>query len=166
MASPEIGSPDFWKDGFRVAWRAAFLELGDTYLAEDVAQEALVAAHKHRAQLDPSRAMVWIWVVARNKARDMRDKVCREVVLAELPEVPAPGDVEGSVVREIVVEAALVSLPERLREVVVLRFQEDLAEQDIAQQLGLSYGTVRNRVSEAMKKLQALVGVELEELLD
>ncbi|WP_243712829.1 SigE family RNA polymerase sigma factor [Actinomadura sp. 6K520] len=50
---------------------------------------------------------------------------------------------------------ALAALPPRQRAVLVLRYYEDLADEDIARVLGISRGTVRSQAARALGKLRA-----------
>jgi RNA polymerase sigma factor (sigma-70 family) len=52
----------------------------------------------------------------------------------------------------------LASLPPKQRAVIVLRYYEDLSEQQIADALGCSAGTVKSNASLALKSLRARLG--------
>ncbi|WP_067491214.1 SigE family RNA polymerase sigma factor [Actinomadura hibisca] len=51
--------------------------------------------------------------------------------------------------------AALAALPRRQRAVLVLRYYEDMADEEIARVLGISRGTVRSQAARALDKLRA-----------
>ncbi|MFD1934885.1 MULTISPECIES: SigE family RNA polymerase sigma factor [Nonomuraea] len=53
----------------------------------------------------------------------------------------------------------LRALPRRQRVVIVLRYYEDLSDQEIAEILGVSRGTVRSQASRALEKLRVSPGV-------
>lgn len=53
---------------------------------------------------------------------------------------------------------AVLRLPIRRRAVVVLRFYDDLSEQQIAEVLGISVGTVKSQLSRALEQLRADIG--------
>jgi RNA polymerase sigma factor (sigma-70 family) len=52
---------------------------------------------------------------------------------------------------------ALLALPEAQRAVVVLRFLEDLSEQETAELLGLKPGTVKSRTARGLEQLRRLL---------
>lgn len=57
-------------------------------------------------------------------------------------------------------ETALRQLPQGQRAVIVLRFYEDMGEDEIAALLGVPVGTVKSRCSRALQQLRALVGTD------
>ena len=59
--------------------------------------------------------------------------------------------------------AALVRLPRRQRETIVLRYLCDLPEADVALALGVSAGTVKTHLHRAIASLRADMGADLEE---
>jgi RNA polymerase sigma-70 factor (ECF subfamily) len=64
-----------------------------------------------------------------------------------------------------VVRASLAELPEAERHVLVLAYDEDLSQSQIAVRLGLPIGTVKSRTRRAMAVLRARL-VEIPELMD
>jgi RNA polymerase sigma-70 factor (ECF subfamily) len=75
---------------------------------------------------------------------------------AELPaEPPAPAPGAGArPLERIALRAGLARLPERLREVVWLRYYEDLDEAQTADALGIPRGTVKSRLHDAIRALK------------
>jgi len=56
--------------------------------------------------------------------------------------------------------AAIRALPAKQRDVIVLRFYEDLSEEETARTLGIRIGTVKSRCSRALERLRHEVGSE------
>src|SRR3954454_12715455 len=81
----------------------------------------------------------------------------RETAMAEPPEVTAP-DRTGGVDDLLTVRRALAALPKRQRAVLVLRYLEDMSEQQTADILGCSVGTVKSQASKALAKLRDTAG--------
>lgn len=55
---------------------------------------------------------------------------------------------------------AVLTLPPRMRAIIVLRFLEDLKESETAEVLGCSVGTVKSQTSRALAKLRTQLGTE------
>lgn len=137
--------------------RLAARMLDDEHLAEDVAQEALVAGLSA-----PPRAgyhlRSWLVTVTRNFARmRMRSRSRRAKREQALPAADAtvPPDVVAERLetgRHLV--AAVTALPEPYRETVVLRFFDDLSPTEIAARLGVPAATVRTRLARALALLR------------
>ena len=70
----------------------------------------------------------------------------------QVPEQPSRG-VDADLRRDLV--TALVSLPPGQRAVLALRYLEDLTEQQTAETLGISVGTVKSQASRALRTLRA-----------
>jgi RNA polymerase sigma-70 factor (sigma-E family) len=82
----------------------------------------------------------------------------RETSMAELPE---SGSYDGTagVADEDMVRRALQTLPPRQRAVLVLRYLEDRSEQQTADLLGCSVGTVKSQTSKGLAKLRDAIGL-------
>lgn len=132
-------------------------------VAEDLAQDAMVALWRRAASFDAAkaRASTWIYVIARNC---WIDKLRRERVhlayreLVETPEASGEESPDDAVVRGQEAErmrAALQSLSEEQRQVVQLSFFDDAPHSEIAERLSLPLGTVKSRLRLALTKLRA-----------
>lgn len=139
--------------------RTAYLLCGDLPTAEDLVQDALAKLYLswHRVQRRESLdGYVRRILVNEHHSLWRRAWKRREVVSDALPEagredvLPEP-DVEARV------WSFVRSLPARQRSVVVLRYYEDLSEQEIAGILGVGPGTVKSQASKALAHLRGLV---------
>ena len=140
--------------------RTAYLLTGDRGHAEDLLQTALlrVARHWSRARDAPEAYARRVLV---NLSRD------RIRWLVRRPrEVPMPPETDGpratdagyeQVTQRQVMVRALAALPTRQRQVIVLRFFEDLSIEQTAELLGLSTGTVKSYTSRALARLRELL---------
>jgi len=124
--------------------------------AEDVVQAALLKCyrswHRVRRADQPDAYVHRILVNTLHDARARRWNGERPT--DDLPDTPGstPDWAAGIAVRR-----ALASLPERDREVLVLRYYADLSERDAAAALGVALGTVKSRTARALKALAPLV---------
>lgn len=78
----------------------------------------------------------------------------RETLVDEVPETATTADGTAGVDEVMTVRRALAGLPPRQRAVLVLRYLEDRSEQETAELLGCSVGTVKSQASKALAKLR------------
>jgi RNA polymerase sigma-70 factor, ECF subfamily len=140
---------------FRLHWhrayRAAFLVVHDAAAAEDIAQEAFLAAIRSLDRFDRGRPFgPWLHRIVVNRAIDWtRARRLRgeaELVDAEAQDEPAPLD-------ESLLEA-LAALPPEHRAVIVLRHLLEYTPGEIAELLSLPRGTVNSRLRRGLDSLK------------
>jgi RNA polymerase sigma factor (sigma-70 family) len=143
-----------------MAFGAALALVNDFHQAEDIVQEAFVAAWSALPSLaDPAAFPGWLRGIVRHQAfRVLRKKALRTVPLAEAEDLPAeelPADRRLEQRRQSAMAlAAIAGLPDRLREPATLFFIHECSHQDIAVFLGLPVATVNNRLHAARAKLK------------
>jgi RNA polymerase sigma-70 factor (ECF subfamily) len=133
-------------------------------LADDVAQEAFIRAHRALGDFDLARPFgPWIGRIAANLAINrVRSPEHREEPLDDRPRAapaagadPLAGLLEAEA--QAVLERALGELPPEQRAVFVLRVSEELSYREIAEALDISIGTVMSRLWRAREKLRGLL---------
>ncbi len=135
----------------------------DPSAAEDVVIEAFWRAHRGRARFDASRSFgAWMRRIATNSARDLLRRRARWNGSGELAdsEMPVPVDDRGAA---RTVALALQRLSPKLRVVATLALVEEEPYAEIADALDVPLGTVKSRVSRAMRALRrelARLGVD------
>lgn len=136
------------------ALRLAFLLTGDRDAAEDICQEAFARVGGKLGGLrDPERAAGYLLRTVANLSRG-HGRTLRRARLLER-RLPGAGEAEhpdASSRDEIV--RALLSLPQRQRAAVFLRFFEDLSERDSAEALGCTVGALRSLTFRALEDLR------------
>jgi RNA polymerase sigma-70 factor (sigma-E family) len=140
--------------------RLAHVMLGDRLTAEDVVQEAfggLCRRWKHLADTD--RALQYVRSSVLNGCRSVlrRRRTAQRVTAYQPPAVSAELTALAGEERRAVMRA-LRRLPDRQREVLVLRFYLDEPEAEIARLMGISPSTVRSTAHRALAKLGHLLG--------
>ncbi|WP_406288604.1 RNA polymerase sigma factor [Embleya sp. NBC_00896] len=141
--------------------RLATLLVDDQETAEDVVQEAFTAAfRRHGArlgELDDPPAYLRRCVV--NGARSVlrRRRTARAWVPPVAPPVASPEDDALRAERDRRLRHALGLLTRRQREVLVLRYWENLSEVEIAGTLGIPSGTVKSTASRGLTALHKLL---------
>jgi RNA polymerase sigma-70 factor (ECF subfamily) len=126
--------------------------LPDHHLAEDAAQEALAAACRDLAKLKkPERFGPWIGAICRNVAKDMLRQYGKQQITVE-NNCGKESDCEGNE-RKIMLDKALQQLPQHLREVIFLRFYNEMSYQQMAKILGATEQVIDGRLRRAKKKI-------------
>lgn len=146
--------------------RLAVLLVDETAAAEDVVQDAFAAfvARAPRVR-DEQAALAYLRTSVVNGARSAlrRRRTARGYTPPQQVAPDGPDDlaVLGEEHREVL--AALATLPQRRREVVVLRYWSGLTEAEIAEALGISRGAVKSTASRALAQLEVALGATQEE---
>ena len=126
----------------------------DHHLAEDAAQEALAAACRQLPRLKkPERFGPWIVAICRNVAKDMlreRQKQRKPVEVCQEHESNCQDDDQKAILAE-----ALQQLPQHLREVIFLRFYNEMSYEQMAKVLGATEQMIDGRLRRAKKKIAA-----------
>ena len=138
------------------AARALALSIvGNQADADDVVQEAMLAAFEHRGELDQGRhPKAWLLQIALNKARDLlRRKRVRSVSPSGLEGVTTPVTTEDV----DAVRRAFQSLPVNARAVMHLAYYEEMAYAEIAETLGTSVGAVKMTILRGRELLRGML---------
>ncbi len=144
--------------------------INDRDRAQEIAQEVFLRIFVHRERYRPSgKFSTWMYTIAVNLAKNeirRRVRARRIVSLDGLMEVAGdssrfvadrgPGPERRLRQREVQewVGKALAGLPEKYREVIVLRDVQQLSYEEIEKVLGIPGGTVRSRINRARSALQ------------
>jgi RNA polymerase sigma-70 factor (sigma-E family) len=145
-------------------FRTAYLLTADRSRAEDLVQIALMKVAARWARLrdgDPD-AFARTCIVRDNISAWRRRR--REVLVETAPD-RATGDPMTAIDRRLALASALATLAPRQRTVLVLRYYADLTEQQTAETLGLSVGTVKAHAHQALHRLRS-AAPELAEFVD
>jgi RNA polymerase sigma-70 factor (ECF subfamily) len=165
----QAGSAEAFEELFRRHWprahRTAYLIVGDAAAAEDIAQEAFLAAVRALDRFDRRRPLgPWLSRIVANRAIDWARAraVRREVDARRVPEaVAGPGDPTRPWSDAVV--AALGELSPEHRAVIVLRHLLEYTPGEIARALELPRGTVNSRLRRGLDGLEAALREEREE---
>ncbi|TDK48809.1 RNA polymerase sigma factor [Antarcticimicrobium luteum] len=153
---------------FSVALRV----LGDRDEAEDVAQEAMMRLWRMAPDWQPGQARVstWLYRVTLNLCID-RKRRSRRAGALRLDDVPDPPDPGRSApermqdgARADALQSALMSLPERQRQAVVLRHIEELSNPEIAGIMEISVEAVESLTARGRRALAAALAGRRDEL--
>ena len=135
--------------------------LGDAALAEDCVHDALLRVWQTANSYRPERGSLraFLTTCVRNEALSTHRSSGRRSEREQKAFRLEPRDAETIEVVDPVdaarVRAALTRLPDEQRETIVQAYFNDLTQSQIAERLGVPLGTVKSRVSLALRKLQA-----------
>ena len=144
------------------AYRAAYLVVHDAGAAEDIAQEAFLAAVRGLDRFDRRRPFgPWLHRIVVNRAIDWSRAraLRRESGNAALELVASPAAPDNPHAQTLA--AALAQLSPEHRAVIVLRHLLEYTPGEIGEVLGLPRGTVNSRLRRGLDELAARFGEEL-----
>jgi RNA polymerase sigma-70 factor (ECF subfamily) len=128
----------------------AYSQLADRGLAEDAAQESLLAAYRGIARLkQPERFAGWLTAICRNIAIDMARARAREkhAGIEDCSGVLNPSHAEDDSVAEV--REIILQLEPDMRDVIYLKYYGRMDYSQIARMLGVSEETVNGRLRRA-----------------
>ena len=134
--------------------------------ADDVQQDVWLSVYRGlRGLANPGAFRTWLFQTTRHRAVDflrrrrreqeLLEDVASEIVVdggASVGDDDSPGEFDASQL-----DAALMAIPPPQREVVLLRYRDDLSYNEIALVVGCPVGTVRTRLHHAKRRLQELL---------
>ncbi|GAA2112340.1 RNA polymerase sigma factor [Actinomadura alba] len=136
--------------------------------ADDIAAETFLVAFRKRDRFDPARdsARPWLYGIAtRLVSRHRRNESRRYRALARVGVDPHAEGPEDRVAARVTasgtgfqLSSALAGLSRGDRDVLLLVALGDLTYEEVAQALGIAYGTVCSRLSRARRKVRAALG--------
>ena len=142
-------------------YRLAYRMCGNAYDADEAAQEAFVAAWRALPNFrGDAKFSTWLYRLTTNAAIDVmrREKRHQTVGDGEMIEVADDADSPQETVerteQQEAVQKALATLSEEYREVLLLRYMEELDYAEIAEVLQLPSGTVKSRINRAKAALK------------
>jgi len=100
-----------------------------------------------------ARMTTFLYPVVKNLSISIARQRKRETGIDNAPDVPAPSIADPRAGRSELA-AAMASLPETHREVMLMRFVDDMSMHEIAQALAIPEGTVKSRLHHAIAALR------------
>ena len=127
--------------------------------ADDVFQETWIRVVRARESFDTERRFAaWVYQIANNLCRDRyrrNDSMRRAIDSFQIEDETLRETQDALALPEPDrMRARVLALPDRLREVLVLRYYEDLGEEEMSRVLGIPRGTIKSRLHAAVKALR------------
>ena len=143
------GFEGFYRDARPEVFRALSLILNSRALGGEATDEAFTRAYERWADVSTyDNPAGWVYRVGLNWSRSWLRRKKRETPLPGMPDSPHYDPVPSPELAP-----ALAALPRNQRSVVVLRFYNDWTLEQIATALEIPVGTVKSRLSRALKVL-------------
>lgn len=125
--------------------------------AEDIAQDALLRAWRRRSTLrDSDRRTQWLATIVRNEAFRQHARLRPDPTSSIEFSEGAEDERVLAAVELADLHAALSLLSERDRQLLEMKYEEDLTQGMIARRLGIPEGTVKVRLHRARNRLRLL----------
>ncbi len=164
---------------------------GDRGVAEEVVQETFLALWNRAELFDPRTASLgsWLHAIGRNRTVDRLRAAGRRPALIPITGTAADDQVEGDLLDRLASDGgvvaggtgagldpesaiatvelrstlrdAIAAMPKPERVVILLAYQEELSQSEIADRLGWPLGTVKTRTRRALARLRAALAEEL-----
>ncbi len=151
----------------KLVFKTAYLVLGNKDDAEDVLQEVFIAVWKSRGTFDPTKGKLTTWLHRITVNQCVNRKRRKQVAILSMEEARDDGfrlpEITSSELREELLMnrleyertiKAVNSLDGKHRPVLILRYFGDLSYGEIAQVLDIPLGTVKSRLSQAVRSLR------------
>jgi RNA polymerase sigma-70 factor (ECF subfamily) len=190
MAAGSEAALETLYDRYASAIFAAVYRLtSDRGTAEEVVQETFLALWNRAETFDPAAGSLaaWLHAIARNRTIDRLRAAGRRPPLVALSAAAAPDEDSTQALERLVSDGAIVggsrpapgpeqafesagvqeaigtalaSMPDDERTVILLAYQEELSQSEIAARLGWPLGTVKTRTRRALQRLRKGLGAE------
>jgi RNA polymerase sigma-70 factor (ECF subfamily) len=141
-------------------WTLIVSLVGDFLQAQEVCQNVFFKAFRGLGSFRfESCLFTWIYRIALNECRNhMRRRsvfvVPLEAVLGSRDEIDASYASDRSDARKTALREAVLQLPFKMREVIVLKYLEDMSYKEMSRILGCPPGTVASRLNRALAELE------------
>jgi RNA polymerase sigma-70 factor (sigma-E family) len=160
LVTAEVGFAGFVREHTPALLRTAYLLTGTGPAAEELVQDTLARLYPKWERVES--ADVPLAYVRRSLANtyinSQRRAARREHAYETVPERPDDRDSFGQLADRDQIWAGLRTLPERQQAALVLRFFEDLSDEESAAALGCRVGTVRSLISRGLATLRQQMG--------
>lgn len=143
-------------------YRQAWGYLRDDEAAKDAAQEVFVTAYEGIRYLREESALrQWLYRICRNRCLNVARRQKLERKLRPEP----PDKVDSDVTLQVTLREMIACLDDPYREVVILRYYNDLTYDEIAEVLNISISNVKIRLFRAKKTLKTMLREKTDEML-
>ena len=154
---------------FTALCRFMYLYLGDTQEAEDIASDIFASVWENRKKLEIRLTFkAYLFQAAKNRClnviRDRKATVSLDDINGQdTPQVSITDSLETEELNNLIQEAIL-SLPEKCREVFLQSRTKNLTNQEIAESMDISVKTVEAQITKELKQIRKFLGTQYQYL--
>ena len=148
-------------------FKFTFNQVNDVEKTKDVVQEIFMRIYKNLKKYNPKKASfrTWIYRVANNYCINYhRDHRNDQHLVFDEEQISGSEDTLANLIQKedvsYILDLMEKNLSQRNYQILILHFYSELSQKEIADTMNLAHKTVRNIVSESIKKIRALVGGE------
>lgn len=141
-------------------YRYCYYKLHNVQQAEDITQEAFLRYLECDSYKDIGRPLAFLYTIARNLCIDWFRRRKTEELPKELPEQISAEEIENHMLDSVSLRQALLELSERERELVLLRFVNEVPMADLSKIYGISRFVLYRDVKKILKKLERRISDE------
>ncbi len=135
--------------------RMCYLHLRDKSLAEDAVQETFLKVYRSLDSFEGQCSeKTWIMKIAMNTCHDINRSSWYRFISSEITPDMLPEPSTELEEHDEVLTLAVMNLPRKLREVILLYYYQDMSVIEISDSLGISQSSVSGRLKRAKDKLR------------
>ena len=135
-------------------YRYCSFKVHDKRLAEDLTQETFLRYFMQHSYIHRGKQLAYLYTIARNLCIDYYRRHQEEGLKEEIAENPMEG-VENSLQLRMAVE----KLPERMQELILLRYVNEVSIKEICRIMGMSRSSIYRMEQEALERLRKMLSV-------
>lgn len=135
-------------------YRYCYYKLRDVQQAEDITQETFLRYLEYNKSKDIKRPLAFLYTIARNLCIDWFRRQNTEELPEQLPEQLSAEETENHMLDSISLRKALLELEERERELVLLRFVNEVPVADLSKIYEISRFALYWETKKILKKLE------------
>lgn len=144
------------KDQYDKIYKYCFFKTQNSYLAEDLTQEAFLKYFSQNSYINRGKALAYLYTIARNLCID---NYRRKETLPLNDDIVSQDEFHTFEV-SLSIQQVINNLPNDLQELVLLRFVNDLSMVEISNITGLSRYTIYRKTNTALKQLKLVLREE------
>lgn len=145
------------QDQYDKIYRYCYFKVNNKEIAEDLTQETFLRYFSQTSYINRGKPLAYLYTIARNLCIDFFRKDKREQKLDQ--EVLVADDI-SRFETNIAIRQAISTLPDDLQELLLLRFANELAINEIANIMGVSRFSVYRNLNKAYGKLKTILKKE------